>query len=102
MTSPKTSSRLAQSAYLSPYSKVGASSTDAHPNGVDPWVPLRARALATLEAMGYEPKTMVEKGVQWAEDQDPFGHVNNAQFPLYMSTMLLDPASVWPLGKRSG
>jgi acyl-CoA thioesterase FadM len=30
--------------------------------------------------MGYEPKTMVERGVLWAEDQDPFGHVMQSQY----------------------
>ncbi|KAI1112313.1 hypothetical protein F5Y14DRAFT_453138 [Nemania sp. NC0429] len=30
--------------------------------------------------MGYDPKTMVERGVTWAEDQDPFGHVFQAQY----------------------
>ncbi|KAI8959259.1 hypothetical protein F5Y11DRAFT_333597 [Daldinia sp. FL1419] len=70
-------SRLAESAYLSPYSSAGASGP--HPNG-DPYVPLRSQALSTLEAMGYDPNTMVERGVVWAEDQDPFGHVMHSQY----------------------
>ncbi|KAH8883074.1 hypothetical protein GQ53DRAFT_664760 [Thozetella sp. PMI_491] len=70
-------SRLAESSYNSPYSRAGAPSP--HPN-TDPYAPLRARALATLEAMGYDPDTMVERGIVWAEDQDPFGHVMQGQF----------------------
>lgn len=69
--------RLADSAYLSPYSQEGA--PRPHPNG-NPYAPLRARALATLEALGYDPSTMVERGVVWAEDQDPFGHVMHSQY----------------------
>jgi hypothetical protein len=69
--------RLADSAYNSPYSRAGAPSP--HPN-TDPYAPLRAQALATLEAMGYNPDTMAEHGVVWAEDQDPFGHVMQSQY----------------------
>ncbi|KAF3001568.1 hypothetical protein E8E14_000522 [Neopestalotiopsis sp. 37M] len=64
-------SRLAESAYNSPYSHAGA--PGPHPN-TDPYATLRGRALSTLEAMGFDPETMVERGVLWAEDQDPFGH----------------------------
>ncbi|KAI1654044.1 hypothetical protein F4813DRAFT_393195 [Daldinia decipiens] len=70
-------SRLAESAYQSPYSSAGA--PRLHPNG-DPYASLRSQALSTLEAMGYNPKTMVERGVVWAEDQDPFGHVMHTQY----------------------
>ncbi|KAI0014618.1 hypothetical protein F4780DRAFT_774093 [Xylariomycetidae sp. FL0641] len=76
-------SRLAQSAYLSPYANAGAPSP--HPN-TDPWAPRRAQALATLEAMGFEPDTMVERGIVWAEDQDPFGHVMNSQYMHFINT----------------
>ncbi|KAK8042248.1 hypothetical protein PG993_006771 [Apiospora rasikravindrae] len=78
-------SRLAQSAYLSPYSRAGASPAD-HAGDSDPYKPLRARALATLEAMGYDPATMVERGVVWAEDQDPFGHVMQSQYMHFLGT----------------
>ena len=76
-------SRLAESAYNSPYSHAGAPRT--HPN-TDPYAPLRASALSILEAMGYDPKTMVERGVLWAEDQDPFGHVMQSQFMHFLGT----------------
>ncbi|KAH8591299.1 hypothetical protein B0O99DRAFT_632395 [Bisporella sp. PMI_857] len=81
--SPNKMSRLALSAYNSPYSRSGAPST--HPN-TDPYAALRARALATLEAMGYHPGTMVERGVIWAEDQDPFGHVMQSQYMTFLGT----------------
>ncbi|KAH9988514.1 hypothetical protein F4779DRAFT_638380 [Xylariaceae sp. FL0662B] len=71
-------SRLAQSAYDSPYSRSGAPSSP-HPTG-DPYAPLRARALSTLAEMGYDSNTMIERGVLWAEDQDPFGHVKQSRF----------------------
>ncbi|OTB02437.1 hypothetical protein M426DRAFT_74667 [Hypoxylon sp. CI-4A] len=70
-------SRLAQSAYDSPYSRSGAPSL--HPTG-DPYAPLRTRALSTLAEMGYDSTTMTERGVLWAEDQDPFGHVKQSRF----------------------
>lgn len=50
------------------------------------WKQCRARALSTLEAMGYDPKTMVERGVVWAEDQDPFGHVMQSQYMHFLGT----------------
>ena len=75
-------SRLALSAYNSPYSHAGA--PVPHPNS-DPYPSLRATALSTLTAMGYDPTTMVERGVVWAEDQDPFGHVQNAAYMHFMS-----------------
>ena len=70
-------SRLADSAYNSPYARAGAPSP--HPNS-DPYAPLRAKALATLESMGYDTETMVERGVVWVDDQDPFGHVMQSQY----------------------
>lgn len=76
-------SRLAESAYNSPYSHSGA--PGPHPN-TDPYAPLREKALSTLNAMGYDPETMVERGVLWAEDQDPFGHVMHAQYMHFLGT----------------
>ena len=76
-TARPTSARLAGSSYNSPYSRAGAPSP--HPN-TDPYAPLRARALSTLEAIGLDPNTMVEHGVLWAEHQDPYGHVMQSQF----------------------
>lgn len=78
-------SRLAESAYSSPYSRTGA--PEPHPN-TDPYASLRARALSTLEAMGYDPQTMVERGVSWAEDQDPFGHVMQSQYMHFLGPCL--------------
>ncbi|ROW11897.1 hypothetical protein VPNG_04906 [Cytospora leucostoma] len=75
--------RLADSAYLSPYSHTGA--PKPHPN-TDAYATLRASALSTLEAMGYDPSTMVERGVVWAEDQDPFGHVMQSQYMHFLGT----------------
>ncbi|KAI0972418.1 hypothetical protein F4678DRAFT_430223 [Xylaria arbuscula] len=77
MSDKSAKSRLAESAYNSPYSHAGAPLP--HPNG-DPYAPLRRSALDKLEAMGYDPRTMVERGIIWAEDQDPFGHVTQAQY----------------------
>jgi acyl-CoA thioesterase FadM len=79
----RTSRRLAESAYNSPYARMGAPTP--HPNS-DPYAPLRSKALITLESMGYDPQTMVERGVFWAEDQDPFGHVMQSQFMQFLGT----------------
>jgi hypothetical protein len=42
---------------------------DPHP---DPYASLRRQALATLEAMGYDPETMTERGLKWGDDLDPW------------------------------
>ncbi|KAI0160028.1 hypothetical protein GGR52DRAFT_564028 [Hypoxylon sp. FL1284] len=81
----KSVSRLAESSYLSPYSHTGTPAAD-HAGEPDPYKPLRAQALAKLEAMGYDPATMVERGVVWAEDQDPFGHVKQSQYTQFFGT----------------
>ena len=77
-------SRLDESSYHSPYSLAGAPSP--HPNN-DSYAALRTQALSTLEAMGYDPTTMVERGVVWAEDQDPFNHVMHSQFMHFFGTV---------------
>lgn len=53
---------------------------------MDIYAPLREKALSKLEAMGYDPQTMVEQGVLWAEHQDPFGHVMQAQYMSYLGS----------------
>lgn len=80
---PVRSTNLAKSAYNSPYSHLGSPSSKPHD---DPYIALRAKALATLESMGYAPDTMVERGVLWAEDQDPFGHVMQSQYMHFLGT----------------
>ena len=83
MSEPKPS-RLQASQYFSPYVRAGAPGVNASDSTIkDPYTPLRAKALATLEQMGFEPQTMVERGVAWAEDQDPFGHVMQSQYMHY-------------------
>ena len=66
MDSAQKPSRLAETGYISPYSRSGA--PGPHPNG-DVYGPLRSRALATLEAMGFDPELMAEHSVLWAEHQ---------------------------------
>ena len=75
--SPKTSfpTRLSASSYNSP--------TSHDPS--NPYTPLRAAVIATATAMGYDPTTMTERGLVWAEDQDPFGHVMNPAFTHFLS-----------------
>ena len=76
-------SRLAQSSYMSPYSHVHTNPDPATATAAEvdanPYAALRTSALADLEAMGFDPRTMAERGVTWAEDQDPFGHVMHSQ-----------------------
>ncbi|KID75878.1 uncharacterized protein G6M90_00g049490 [Metarhizium brunneum] len=80
-TANPTSARLADSSYHSPYTRAGA--PRPHPN-TDPYAALRGRALSTLEAMGFDPNTMIEHGVLWAEHQDPFGHVMQGQYMSFL------------------
>ncbi|KAI5866818.1 hypothetical protein GGS23DRAFT_593552 [Durotheca rogersii] len=79
------SSRLAESSYHSPYSRTGAPSP--HPD-TDPYAALRGRALSVLEAMGFEPSTMVEHGVHWAEHQDPYNHVMYSQYAHFLGSCI--------------
>ena len=55
------------------------------PGGGEAYAPLRRKVMETATAMGYDPVTMVECGIKWAEDQDPFGHVGNSIYPHYMA-----------------
>ena len=66
-------SPLALSSYLSPS------------RGPEVYGAARERTVARATAMGYDPASMTEHGVVWADDQDPFGHVANATFPRYVS-----------------
>lgn len=74
---------LEASQYFSPYTRSGAPGVSISTEVADPYAPLRKKALETLEAMGFDPVTMVERGVAWAEDQDPFGHVMHSQYQHY-------------------
>ncbi|KKZ67037.1 hypothetical protein EMCG_07269 [[Emmonsia] crescens] len=76
-----TSARLADSSYNSPYARTGAPCP--HPN-TDPYATLRGSALSTLEAMGFDPTTMIEHGILWADHQDPYGHVMQAQYMAFL------------------
>lgn len=74
---PSRSKQLVDAAYPSPYSYAPRS----QPN-TDPYTDLCASALSPRKAMGYDPKTMAERGVVLAEDQDqdPFRHVMHSQY----------------------
>ncbi|KAH8898681.1 hypothetical protein GQ53DRAFT_358313 [Thozetella sp. PMI_491] len=52
-----------------------------HPNGGKLYSPLRAIVVRNAIEMGYDEATMVEHGISWADDQDPFGHVLSAAYP---------------------
>jgi acyl-CoA thioesterase FadM len=78
--SDKTFAPLKATDYFSPYHRAGAPKSSQLPDQDDPYAALRAKALTALEAQGFEAKTMVERGVTWAEDQDPFGHVAHSQY----------------------
>lgn len=55
-------------------SALEASSYQA-PGGGTVYAPLRKRMVDLALAMGYDEATMVECGVNWADDQDPVQHV---------------------------
>ncbi|KAF4465881.1 hypothetical protein FALBO_7274 [Fusarium albosuccineum] len=77
---PAGSRLLAKSAYNSPLSRIGANN--------DSYAALRASALETLTGMGFDPETMIEHGVAWADDQDPFGHVKQSKYMEFVGTCL--------------
>lgn len=51
-----------------------------HPNGGDVYKELRQKVVMQATAMGYDVPTLTEHGVDWADDQDPFGHVGGATY----------------------
>ncbi len=51
-----------------------------HPDGGDVYKDLRQKVVAQATAMGYDTSTFTEHGVDWADDQDPFGHVGGATY----------------------
>jgi len=55
------------------------------PGGGDLYTPLREKVIATAIAMGYDRETMVECGVTWSDDHDPFQHVKNHAYPHYIT-----------------
>lgn len=55
------------------------------PGGGDLYKPLREKLVSQALAQGYDEPTMMEHGVVWADDQDPWGHIMNAGFPHYAS-----------------
>ena len=65
-------------------SQLEASSYHA-PGGGELYKPLRENIVHQALAQGYDEASMMEHGVSWADDQDPWGHVKNAQFPNFVS-----------------
>ncbi|KAH8157476.1 hypothetical protein CIB48_g10773 [Xylaria polymorpha] len=65
-------------------SQLEASSYHA-PGGGELYKPLREKIVTQALAQGYDEATMMEHGVVWADDQDPWGHIMNAGFPHYSS-----------------
>ncbi|RYP77229.1 hypothetical protein DL771_001278 [Monosporascus sp. 5C6A] len=55
------------------------------PGGGELYKPLREKIVRQALEQGYHEATMMEHGVVWADDQDPWGHIMNAGFPHYAS-----------------
>ncbi|KAI1347665.1 hypothetical protein F5Y01DRAFT_294500 [Xylaria sp. FL0043] len=55
------------------------------PGGGELYKPLREKIVSQALAQGYDEPSMMEHSVQWADDQDPWGHIMNARFPHYVS-----------------
>ncbi|KAI0151794.1 hypothetical protein GGR57DRAFT_513749 [Xylariaceae sp. FL1272] len=72
MTQPKFKSQIDESSYHAP-------------GGGELYKPLREAIVNQALAQGYDNASMTEHGVDWAADQDPFGHVTNARFPQFVS-----------------
>ncbi|KAF5496849.1 hypothetical protein CGCS363_v007899 [Colletotrichum siamense] len=66
-------------------SRLGASSYHA-PGGGAAYQPLRENLIKKVLEQGYDEETMIEHGVVWADDQDPFGHIMNAGFSHFASS----------------
>jgi acyl-CoA thioesterase FadM len=66
------STRLEASAYHSPIAG-------------SQWQPLRDAVIKQALAMGFEEETMMERGVHWYDDQDPFGHIANPAYGNFAS-----------------
>jgi hypothetical protein len=65
-------------------SQLEASSYHA-PGGGELYKPLREKIVKQALEQGYDETTMLEHGVTWADDQDPWGHIMNAGYPHYVS-----------------
>jgi acyl-CoA thioesterase FadM len=72
---------MAQSRFKS---QLDASSYHA-PGGGQLYKPLRDKTVQQALEQGYDEASMMEHGVSWADDQDPWGHISNAQFPHFVS-----------------
>ncbi|KAK2746700.1 hypothetical protein CKAH01_18195 [Colletotrichum kahawae] len=66
-------------------SRLEASSYHA-PGGGAAYQPLRESLIKNILEQGYDEATMIEHGVVWADDQDPFGHIMNAGFSHFASS----------------
>ncbi|GAP93056.1 putative protein [Rosellinia necatrix] len=55
------------------------------PGGGEVYKPLREKIVSQALAQGYDESTMMEHGVSWADDQDPWGHIMNAGYPHFAS-----------------
>ncbi|RYP08102.1 hypothetical protein DL764_002085 [Monosporascus ibericus] len=55
------------------------------PGGGELYKPLREKIVRQALEQGYHEASMMEHGVVWADDQDPWGHIMNAGFPHYAS-----------------
>ncbi|CAJ2503462.1 Uu.00g108560.m01.CDS01 [Anthostomella pinea] len=56
------------------------------PGGGAKYAPMRKKIVDTAVEMGYDAETMVEVGVVWADDHDPFQHIKNHQYPHWANT----------------
>ncbi|RAL58786.1 hypothetical protein DID88_009199 [Monilinia fructigena] len=61
------------------------SSSYQSPDGGSAYAPLRKKVIDAAIAMGYDAATMVECGVSWSDDHDPFQHVKNAAYVHYVN-----------------
>lgn len=67
------------------FSSALESSSYQSPDGGSSYAPLRERVVETATAMGYDAATMVECGVSWSDDHDPFQRVKNAAYVHYVN-----------------
>jgi hypothetical protein len=70
---------------MTPFKSALEASSYQSPDLDGPFHHLRQKVVQAMVDQGIERSTLVEHGVSWAEDQDPFGHVMGQTYPHVIS-----------------
>ena len=72
------------------------------PGGGEAYALLRKKVIENAIAMGYSAESMVECGIRWEDDQDPFGHVAGPAYPRFVgicNLRVIESFAEWLKGK---